>query len=1267
MTIRKRMLRHGPRTGVLATSIGALLASGGISGPAFGQDEEEEAVEGADDDAIIVTGTRIRRDDFSSTNATVVVTAEDMRNLGVISVAEMVNQLPSNVASQTPETRTDLVFNMGASIANLRGLNTSSGSRTLVLVDSNRFVSSNSSGSVDMNMIPTALVGRIETVTGGASATYGADAMAGVVNVILDNNIEGVRVDLSYNTTDAGDGDNVALSLGTGFEVFDRRGRITLGYDHSQQDPIDDCTTREYCQHNWGVMNQNLAPAGFAGTPMFRGGTDPLTAGTFNGLYPDQPQYIIREGMQFTRLPQGITIGAGPTDPNFGLGAPASTIVFASHATTGMTAANVGSYRFSDDGMHLVPYLDDLSTADRAYVVAEGAAGSTPFGSGGSIYQNVPLLGAQDRDNLFARFSYDLEGGIGVTASLTYGETNTLTKQNSIRQTGMTLPCIFPTNGFLSPEWGADEYLREMISDRRINSAPVPATNMGGAGTCRPGPYLGNVAADNLLPTAQQLYDFPEAGGTTGISKSMHPFINRMNDTDTKTTNLTLGANGDLFEGGSWTWDASLNWGASEREGTVQNQQSARRVEMATHSLWDPTQNRVVCAIDSNAPYVAPTGQGPSLVAAYGPFATMGQYWSARWQEYIRRSINGGVADPGYEAEALAYFNNLAGREAGTDPCAPFNPFGLTPDTASVAYIWPSITSFSENSQDGLSLSFSGDIGEGIGAGPFRMAAGMDYRMQESKNYGNPNAYTARDFANLFAFADNWTGETETSEAFVEFDFPVLRDLPVVDYLMFNVAARKTESTNRRLEGNASILTQESENSTESWKASMVWQPVDLMRVRVTRSADTRAPTAQELFQTNGGSLSTGGQNEVATYFRLNDPATTINEALDYLETYSDGGNSTLSPERSVTQTVGVVFTPTELLSGLQLSIDYYETDIKGGIQNVGAGQVDDRCAQQLLNNGFVLDSTAGYCENIVFGEPDLSQDVPLTDQAIIDQWNQYAATPLALGDPNPMVPFTNIETIAGTAENAAPYFSRGIDVSVSYNTQLSGGGVINARVIASRALEQTVHISSGSIVVFGNTAARSIRDVSGQTGSNGLGSAGGGFAAANTLNYSPTPRISGNMFMTYQKNAFSVTSQVRYIGSGRLNRQQEWVGPGEVGYAASGAPFYYAPLPLPPPAAPPAFQYPYPSPTGATAYPYSTVTDGDLPSWATLNLNFEYDFSRSALSFERFESLSVFLNVENVGNRTPDFFSGTGAGGINTTYFSGIGREYRMGVRMQF
>jgi len=426
------MLRHGPRTGVLAASIGALIATGGVSSPAYSQDEEEEeAANAADaDEAIIVTGTRIRRDDFNAVNATVVVTAEDMRNLGVTSVAEMVNQLPANVASVTPETSGDTAFGLGASIVNLRGLNTNYGTRTLVLVDSSRFVASNSNGTVDMNMIPTALVGRIETVTGGASATYGADAMAGVVNVIIDNNIEGIRLDLSYGTYDAGDGDDVNLSLGTGFEVFDRRGSVTLGYDHAVQDGIANCTTREYCRRGMGILNQ--APTPFTpGTPL------PVDA-----PFPDQPQYILTEGMRFSRLPTGVTpLTTTPSVPG----------------SYGTQAAPIGTYTFSDDGRQIIPYLDNLTASQRLYVsqFGTGNTGVSPWGSGPLQYEGIPLLPETERDNLFTRFIYEFEGGIELSASLTYGDTTSVALQNTPRQTTIsTANCLFPTNAFLQPQSG---------------------------------------------------------------------------------------------------------------------------------------------------------------------------------------------------------------------------------------------------------------------------------------------------------------------------------------------------------------------------------------------------------------------------------------------------------------------------------------------------------------------------------------------------------------------------------------------------------------------------------------------------------------------------------------------------------------------------------------------------------------------------------------------------------------------------------------------
>ena len=191
--------------------------------------------------------------------------------------------------------------------------------------------------------------------------------------------------------------------------------------------------------------------------------------------------------------------------------------------------------------------------------------------------------------------------------------------------------------------------------------------------------------------------------------------------TNTQTMNFNLGATGDLFEGGSWIWDASVNFGETERRQNIKDWSSARRMEMAIHSVWDPTANGgqggAVCAIDSNQPYVAPAGPGPGHVAAYYTtptgFNTMGEYWSARWVEYIKRSINGGEDLPPNQDLAWTYFNNLAGRDGGGAPCAPLNPLGLAASPESLAFAFPTIEQRNDISEDSISLLFSGDLGEG--------------------------------------------------------------------------------------------------------------------------------------------------------------------------------------------------------------------------------------------------------------------------------------------------------------------------------------------------------------------------------------------------------------------------------------------------------------------------------------------------------------------------------------------------------------------------
>jgi outer membrane receptor protein involved in Fe transport len=1320
------MLRHGPRTGVLAASIGALIASGGVSSTALGQEDEDEGSSSADE-TVVVTGTRIRRNDYTAVNATTVISADEMRDLGVTSVAEMISQLPSNVASTTATTNTDQIQNFGMEVANLRGLNTASGSRTLVLVDGSRFVPTSSSGAVDLNMIPTALVGRIETVTGGASATYGADAMAGVVNVILDTSVEGIRVDLSFGTDDYGEGDEINLSIGTGFEVLDRRGRIQVGYDHNTTDGIPNCTTREWCSRSLGLL-QN-------GDAMFGSGRAPGTPLT-NLFFPDQPNYILTEGMRYTRPPEGMMMnGLANDDPDTvaneqqflltaaqiaelqatnGWTTPTSTTPgdFATIGMAGMGWArnSFGTYTFTEDGTGVLPYLDVDRNGNPIpkniydFILGQGSNGVSPFSPGALAWDGVPIRSENERDNIFTSFSYDFENGVVLTTQLSYSVSKASSPQNSQSNSNWAVGCILPDNAFLDARSGAQESLRQLIDQRRtwidLNNDgimdqdgadaynPFAATPVGGSAACRPGPWLGQSYLDD--DETIERYDFPEYTGTGGgfgssssITKDVSPFSNRFQTSENDTTNLRIGARGDLFDGGSWTWDVNMNYGHSNREQQVRGQQSRRRLEMALHSVWDDALDQPVCAFNSTNPYEGvwrsdniPGGfDVPEFQHVAEPGDTVGEYFTQKWLNFIESSLG----DQGSPELAQFFFDSMA------DGCAPANPFGLQLSSEAVAYAFPTLIQGSENDQLSLDVNFSGEIWRGVGAGSFQMAGGLSWRENETINFADPNPYNARDFDERFS--DSYSGITEAADAYVEFDLPLLRDKPGADFLSFNIGYRKTENVTKREEGIESILTQRQKRDIDSWKASMVWRPLDILMVRTTRSADTRAPSAEELFSATRPVLETGANNERATPFRADIFATDVNEQLDFYDEFGGfaqtGGNSQLGEEVSTTQTLGLVFTPTELLSGLSASIDYYETFIKGGVETVGVDEVLDNCAAELIVNDFQLSDDYIYCNNVEFdlSQPDPTQDFilpDLSDPLVTEDpdgggfgggpkpapypelWADAAIAgfeSLQVGQSNPFYEFSNIVGVSPSTRNSQPFLSRGVDISVSYNTQLAGGGNLNARVLVSRALEQLVQtrpefaesqgIPGGGVI--NNAEINSQRNVAGQTGSNGVSNTGTQNSRLVALfsNYSPTPRISSNMYLTYRKNAFSITGQVRYIGSGKLSNQRLWYGPGETArYVDNNGVVQYADW------GPGLNQ---------------TITNNNLPSWTTLNVNFEYDFSRSRMQLDRFESLRVYLNITNIGDRVPDFFSGNATGGINATFFSTQGRQYAAGVRMQF
>ena len=225
---------------------------------AIAADPSSAPTEEADDTATItVTGTRIVRDGFSAPTPVTVMTREEIENTSPTNnIADFVNQLPALGGSIRPSnSRLELSNGIaGINALNLRNLGTF---RTLVLIDGRRSVGSTVTGVVDINTIPQSLVERVDVVTGGASAAYGSDAVAGVTNFILKKDFTGLTLSGDIGVTDKKDGFNYSVEVAGGLEFADGRGHVTLAGSLNHTDGIFE-VDREW-NHTGFVRIQNPA------------------------------------------------------------------------------------------------------------------------------------------------------------------------------------------------------------------------------------------------------------------------------------------------------------------------------------------------------------------------------------------------------------------------------------------------------------------------------------------------------------------------------------------------------------------------------------------------------------------------------------------------------------------------------------------------------------------------------------------------------------------------------------------------------------------------------------------------------------------------------------------------------------------------------------------------------------------------------------------------------------------------------------------------
>ena len=217
--------------------------------PAYAQDAPVEACEDSDNDGvcnvdeaeeagqpILVTGSRIARPTLQSAVPLTSVTVEDLTGTGEVSLGDALNDLPSLRSTFSSGNSSRFIGTAGLSLLDLRGLGTD---RTLVLVNGRRHVTSTpGDNGFDVNTIPTDLVDRIDIVTGGNSAIYGSDAVAGVVNFILKRDFDGVAVRAQGGISSRGDRGTYFASILAGQNFSDGRGNVAVSAEYTRQQPL---------------------------------------------------------------------------------------------------------------------------------------------------------------------------------------------------------------------------------------------------------------------------------------------------------------------------------------------------------------------------------------------------------------------------------------------------------------------------------------------------------------------------------------------------------------------------------------------------------------------------------------------------------------------------------------------------------------------------------------------------------------------------------------------------------------------------------------------------------------------------------------------------------------------------------------------------------------------------------------------------------------------------------------------------------------------
>ena len=568
-----------------------------------GQNVQENTTEGQ---TLVVTGSRIRRPNLESTIPITSLGGEEFFQQGSTNIGETLNELPqlrSTFAQSNPGLGVGIA---GLNLLDLRGLGTQ---RTLVLVNGRRVVAAdilNNAVSPDVNLIPNDLVERVDVVTGGNSAVYGSDAIAGVVNFILRRDFEGLQVRGNAGISEEGYGGNQYVSAMYGMNFADDRGNVTLHGEYANQDRVFTSDV-SFLRQNDVLSVVDVDPAGLPN------GSDGV---------PDR--VFVRDIRSRTINRFGLIPIAQQNNPGTSDACGTAT------TGTGQNGVPINCLLLFDPEGNLVPVVE--GTPFGSSQLGSTSGGNLQTGRERGLFSVLPGYERYNA-NLLARFEFSeaAEAFLEAQYSRVNVQGSNFGPFGIQGVTGQFDTRIRPRldNPFLSPQ------ARQTIANAILASGCDPLVNVA----C---PAGGNLSAAEQAQIAAGTYRFAILRNILDIGARDEQFKR-------ETYRAVVGLRGTFNE--DWSYEIAANYGRTEELTLAQGFVDVQRFQLALDAGRNPTTGAIECrakfdpAAATGSPFGDPDRLASDIAACvpYDPFGANPQQ-NAAAGDYFR-------ANPRLDAE----------------------------------------------------------------------------------------------------------------------------------------------------------------------------------------------------------------------------------------------------------------------------------------------------------------------------------------------------------------------------------------------------------------------------------------------------------------------------------------------------------------------------------------------------------------------------------------------------------------------------------------